>query len=84
MNYNLVYISDDNYIVPTKASVNSIKKSCFDVNIDIYIIAVEVSEKRQKELLMLSTNNIKIKLINVKNEFKDLGHNHKYISKADI
>ncbi|MBP5577063.1 MAG: glycosyltransferase family 8 protein [Treponema sp.] len=84
MNYNLVYISDDNYIIPTKASVNSIKKSCFDVNIDIYIIAVEVSEKKQKELLALSTNNIKIQLINVKNEFKDLGQEHKYISKADL
>ena len=84
MIYNMVYISDDNYIVPTKASINSIKKACENEKLTINIIAVDVSEKRQRELNALATSNISINIINVQNEFKDLGPNHKYISKADL
>lgn len=82
--YNLVYIADDNYIVPTKASINSIKMACPAENICINIIAVEVSEKHTKELRALATENILINILPVKNEFKDLGQSHKYISKADL
>ena len=84
MVYNVVYISDDNYVVPTKASINSIKKNCAEQEFVIHIIAVEVSAEHQVEFESLATDNLRIDIINVQNEFRDLGLGHHYISKADL
>ena len=82
--YNIVYITDDNYILPTKTSINSIVENIADAEICVNVIAVDVSEKNQNALKNLAGKNIKVNLLNFENEFTGLGLDHIYVSKAAL
>ena len=82
--HNIVYITDDNYILPTKASINSIIQSVTDKDICINVIAVEVSDKNRHALKKLENKNIKINILNFTNEYVDLGLDHHYVSKTAL
>lgn len=82
--YNIVYITDDNYVLPIKTSINSIVQSITDRAICINIIAVEVSEKNRHALKKMENKNIKINILNFANEYIDLGLDHHYVSKTAL
>lgn len=82
--FNIAYITDDNYILPIKASVNSIIKNCSSTNICIHIICTGVSERNRQELSSLESTNIRVKIITFNNIYEDLCPDHSYISKAAL
>ena len=82
--HNIVYITDNNYVLPTKASINSIVRNCADTELAVHVIAVEVSEENQKALRNLASKNVVVEVLNFSNEFSDLGLDHLYVSKAAL
>ena len=82
--YNIVYITDDNYVLPTKTSINSIVRNCADTELAVHVIAVEVSEENQRALRNLASKKVAVKVLNFSNEFSDVGLNHLYVSKAAL
>ena len=83
---NIAYITDGNYVLPTKASINSVIRSVSgtDFSVSIHIIAVDVPEKKQEELRKLSSGNVTVRLLNCGNKLKDVGLDHFYVSKAAL
>ena len=81
---NIAYITDDNYVLPTKTSINSIIKNSSGTSICIHIICVEVSESNRLALNKLESTNVKIEILNFNNIYKDLCPDHPYISKAAL
>jgi len=82
--FNVCYITDDNYILTTKTSINSILKNCSQQNIVIHVICVDVSVENMSALEALSTEKIKIITYSFENDYKDLEIDHPYISKAAL
>lgn len=82
--HNIVYITDDNYILPTKASINSIVQNVTSTDICVNVICVEVTEKNQQAIKNLASKNIKINILNFGNDYNDLGLSHIYVSKAAL
>ncbi len=85
-NKHIVYITDSNYILPTKISIASMLENCKEEHVCIHIIAIDIHEEQMKSLLRIGKihNNIKIIIHNFSNEFLDLGLNHSYVSKAAL
>ena len=81
---NIVFITDENYIIPTKTAINSIVKNTSNSKIIVNIIAVDISDARIKALLALQTDNIRINILPFDNKFAELGLNHLYVSKAAL
>lgn len=82
--YNIVYITDDNYVLPTKASINSIVQNITEAEVCVNVICVEVTEKNQQAIKNLASKNIKINILNFGNEYSDLGLSHIYVSKVAL
>lgn len=82
--HNIVYITDNNYVLPTKTSINSIVQNVKDTELCVNVIAVDVSERNQNELKNLSSKNVTVKILEFGNEFVDLGLDHLYVSKAAL
>lgn len=82
--HNIVYITNDNYVLPTKTSINSIVQNITDTEICVNVICVEVTEKNQQALKNLSSENVVVKTLSYSNDFADLGLNHHYVSKAAL
>jgi len=82
--YNIVYITDENYILPTKTSINSIVRSITGTEMTVHVIAVDVSKESKESLQKLESKNIKIRVLEFGNDFADLGLDHHYVSKAAL
>ena len=82
--YNMVYITDGNYVLPTKTSINSVVQNCPDKDIRIHVICVDVSEQKRNEIESLAAGNIRIQTLSFGNDYADLGLAHSYVSKAAL
>ena len=80
---NIVFITDENYIIPTKTAINSVIRNAA-ADIVINVIAVDVSEKSRESILSLQNEKIKINVFSLDNHFSDVGLNHVYVSKAAL
>lgn len=82
---HVVFISDNNYVFPTKIAIKSlIKNKNKNTKYSVNIIGVELTEENINILKSLETNNIKINIIFETNKYKDIGLNHLYVSKAAL
>ncbi|MCR5316876.1 MAG: hypothetical protein K6E22_01490 [Treponema sp.] len=82
--HHIVYITDNNYVIPTKASINSIVQSITDIEICVNVICVEVTYRNQNAIKNLASKNVKINILNFGNDSNDLGESHHYVSKAAL
>ena len=81
---NIAFITDENYVIPTKTAINSIVKNIIDTDIIVNIIAVDISDTSKKSFYALQSCNIRIKVLSFSNQFADLGLSHLYVSKAAL
>lgn len=84
----VVYISDDNYIDYMRASIKSlIKNKKKKTQLEIYVIGVDLSEKKSKKVLKESKKQAKINIIKLSsNKLKNLKGNSFFnpeVSRAD-
>lgn len=82
---NVVFITDKNYVFPTKVAVKSLivnknKETKYNVN----IIGVELDEDDIFLFKNLETDNVKINIIQKDNDYENMGFNHQHVSKAAL
>lgn len=81
---SIVYICDDNYVMPTCVSIQSIYENRQNSIYDIYIIGVDLSNENKNLLKQINLSGININLLEFPNKYKDLSTNHVYVSKAAL
>lgn len=82
---NIVFITDNNYVSPTYTAINSIKSNKSNSRFyQIYIIADEVSSNNKKLLKRLNEYDFNIKIIDYKNEYKNLEKENFHVSTAAL
>lgn len=82
---NLVFICDNNYALPTRTAINSvIKNKKQETELKIYIIGVELNEQNKNSFYKFNMPNVKIIFLEQDDVYKNLGPQHKHVSKAAL
>ncbi len=82
----LVYITDDNYVIPTKVSIKSAIYNYNGEKLIIYVIATKITDIHREELENLDTekDNVSVIVIIKNEDFTNLGADHHYVSRAAL
>ncbi len=84
-NTPIVFITDENYVLPTIVAIKSIEISNPDLTITIFILADQISSDSEKSLLNCRTKNINIKILkNTNNNLDDLKIKNLHVSTSAI
>lgn len=82
---HVVFISDNNYVFPTKIAIKSlIKNKNKNTKYSVNIIGVELTEENINILKSLETNDIKINIICETNKYENIGRILGHVSKAAL
>ena len=82
--YNIAYITDENYVLPTKVSLASLIEGAQGEDVRVTIVADGVSPSSWQSLLDMQTSNVRIRLVEGKPNLDQFHIDHPYISKAAI
>ena len=75
----IVYITDDNYAMPTIVSIISLlKNKCKNTLPDVYVIGIDLSDKNRAYFKNIDN----ITLLNLENKYSDIKIKETYVSKA--
>lgn len=80
--FNIAYITDVNYVIPTKASIMSLIQAVDDANVNIHVVAVDVPDNRVRELLALGRGNVRIEVRNAARNEHVTNFTHPYLTEA--
>ena len=81
----IAFICDNKYVMPTGVAIQSIienKKPATEIEINV--IANEVSANNLEKLRSITGKNVSINIIEIDNKYKQLGSQHEYVSKAAL
>ncbi len=78
-NIPIVYITDDNYVMPTIDSITSLMEN-MEKSHPVFVLGINLSEKN-KDYFKVFKN---IELLDLENKYKDLDLKHLYVSKAAL
>ena len=81
----VAFICDDKYAMPTAVAIQSIienKKPATEIEINI--IANEVSPDNLEKLRSLTGKNVSVNIIETDNKYSSVGNPHEYVSKAAL
>ena len=78
-NIPIVYITDDNYVMPTIVSITSLMEN-MEKSHPVFVLGINLSEKN-KDYFKVFKN---IELLDLENKYKDLDLKHLYVSKAAL
>lgn len=83
---NVVYITDENYALPTTVSITSLKYNInIGIKINIYIITNELSDYSLKRLTALNGDNFNIFIVNEYNEnIYKINTTHAHVTKISL
>lgn len=86
MNYSVVFICDDKYVMPTVVAMTSLAKNVKENDeCLIYVICDSVSDDNKDRLRFIQKKNVRIKIIDVdSNQFKGLEKSYLKVSKAAL
>lgn len=75
--FNVVYITDENYLMPTCVSIVSLKITRHkNSNFHVYVLTEKISEDGYKKLISISEDNFKIDVLKAKiDEYEKLAKN---------
>lgn len=80
--YHIAYITDENYVLPTKVSIASLVDAVGDAEVTIHVILDNVAEASRKQLLDLQTANVRMRLFDELPSLDGINATHAYISRA--
>ena len=83
-NISIVYICDEQYVMPTCVSIRSIYENRKTSIYDIYIIGVDLSGRSKNVIKSINLSGINIYLLEFENKYKNLPTTHVYVSKAAL
>lgn len=81
---SLVYICDENYVLPTCVSIQSLYENKKKSKYEVYILGINLSEESKALIKNIKLRGVKIKLINFGNKYANVNANHSYVSKAAL
>ncbi len=81
---NIVYITDDGYVLPTKISIRSVVRNAGDARLAIHIVAVALSDENRRILQALETENVTIRIRDVPHVSDWLPVHHESIPDAAL
>ena len=82
--YNIAYITDENYVLPTKVSLASLIGAAQGEEVLVTIVADNVSPTSRQSLLGMQTSNVHIRLVEADPSLKNINVEHPCITKADL
>ena len=82
--FNIAYITDENYVLPTKVSLASLIEAVQGEEVLVTIVTDEVSQPSRQSLLDMQTANVRIRLVENYKIATDIAPDHPYISRAGI
>ncbi len=80
--YDIAYITDENYILPTKVSLASLIEAVQDEEVMVTIVTDNVASSSRQALLGLQTGNVHINLVEADASLKNINVQHPRITKA--
>lgn len=80
----VVYICDENYVMPACVSIQSLYENKRNSAYEIYIIGVDISKDSEKKLKSINLKGININLLNVSNKYETLNTTHEAVTKAAL
>ena len=82
--FHIVYITDEGYVLPTKASISSLVRSVQGTPVTVHVVAVGVSPKSQREIAALQGGSVTIEVLCAENDSRGLHVQHAYVSPAAL
>ena len=82
--YNVAYITDENYVLPTKVSLASLMEAVQGEEVLVTIVTDEVSPSSRQSLLGMQTANVRIRLVEGDTSLKGTKIEHPYVTKAAL
>ncbi len=82
--YNIAYITDENYVLPTKVSLASLIEAVQGEEVLVTIVTDEVSPASRQSMLDMQTENVRIRLVENYKIATEIAPDHPYISRACI
>ncbi len=82
--YNVAYITDDNYVLPTAASINSLIKNSGDAEFRIFLIAHKVRKERLSAIAARSSTRVDIRIIDSGLDFSTIDAIHPWVTKSSL
>lgn len=82
--YNIAYIADSRYVIPTKASINSIVKNITSAQVAVHVLAIGLSDEDKASICNMESKNVAIRILDFENNLAEVGLDHLYVSKAAL
>ena len=82
--FHVVYITDEGYVLPTKASISSLVKSVQGPPVTVHVVAVDVSPRSRLEIAALQGGSVTIEILCAENDSRGLHVQHAYVSQAAL
>lgn len=80
---HIVYIADENYVIPTQVSLNSLCKNA-SKEITAHILGVELSDKSREKLKSIKSEFVTVQVLEIENTFEKYDFSHAYVSKVAL
>ncbi len=78
--YNVAYVTDNGYLLPTKASIASLVQSANGEEITVYVVTFGVSEERRRELVSLGQGGVCVRVKALTDVFRPKKFQHAYLT----
>ena len=80
--YHIAYITDENYVLPTKVSIASLIDAVGEAEVTVHVLLDDISQTSRRQLLDLQTANVRMRLVDNLPSLDGINATHAYISKA--
>ena len=82
--YNIAYITDENYVLPTKVSLASLIEAVQGDEVLVTIVTDNVSSTSRQSFLGMQTANVRIRLVEADSGLRSIKFEHPRITKAAL
>lgn len=82
--HHIAYLTDDNYTIPTMASINSVVRNLRGAEVTVHVVAVELSRRNVAAIAALESGNVRMDVVPVENIYRKYKGTHPYISETDL
>lgn len=82
--HNIVYITDSNYLLPTKVSIRSAIKNSENKKVHIIVVCIDLSKDEIKELEKLGNDQVSINTYNTEYDLLEIGNNHEHVTRTAL
>ncbi len=79
---HFAYVTDDNYAIPTMASINSVVRNIRGGETLVHVVSVGLSPRNAEAIASLGSGNVRVEIVGVDNVYTKYRGLHPYISEV--